>query len=82
MAPSKESGALAELFKTLSAQFPSEPNPFIERAVYDQVHTAATEAPGVTYESVLLNGRESLWCRPQGADEKAVTLFMHGTSIA
>ncbi|CAK3805351.1 ATP12, mitochondrial [Lecanosticta acicola] len=78
MAPSKESQALAELFKTLGAHFPADGNPFIERAVYDQVHTAATEASGVSYESVTVAGREAIWARPKGASEKHVILFMHG----
>lgn len=78
MAPSKESQALAELFKTIAANFPSEPSPFVERCVYNEVHQAAAEAPGVSYESSTAAGRPCLWVRPENASTKHVILFMHG----
>lgn len=78
MAPSKESQALAELFKTIAANFPSTPNPFLERCVYDQVHQAAAEAPGVSFENAIAAGRPCIWIRPQNASTKHVMLFMHG----
>ncbi|KAK4505753.1 hypothetical protein PRZ48_003718 [Zasmidium cellare] len=78
MAPSQESQALAQLFKTIAANFPSEPNHFLERCVYDQVHQAAAEPTGVTYENTVAAGRPCLWIRPENASPKHAMLFMHG----
>lgn len=78
MPPSKESQALAELYKTLGPQFPQDDNHFLARCVYDQVHTAAAEAPGVSYETTTVAGRPCIWIRPEKASSKHVMLFMHG----
>lgn len=78
MPPSKESVALKELFKILAAQFPQNDNPFLERAVYDQVHTAAAECPGTTYSDLTVAGRPCLWITSAQASAKHVILFMHG----
>ena len=76
MAPSKESQALAELFKGFAANFPEDGDPYKSRAIYDQVHKAAAEAPGVSYESAIVANRPCLWIRPEGASKDHVILFM------
>ncbi|KAF7190088.1 Esterase [Pseudocercospora fuligena] len=78
MCPSQESGALKELFQIISSQFPQDDNPALERVVYDQVHKAASEAPGVTYESATVAGRPAIWIRPEGASPTHAMLYMHG----
>lgn len=80
MAPSKESGALAELFKTFAQNFPSDGNVYKQRAIYDQVHKAAAEVPGVSYEDAHIIGGSlpCIWIRPDGATNNHVILFMHG----
>lgn len=78
MAPSKESGALRDLFLEIGAAFPKDGNPYLSRVIYDQVHTAASEVPGVSYESTVAGGRPALWLRPKGASTQHVILFMHG----
>lgn len=72
MAPSKESEALTHLFKQIASNFPSD-NPFVARALYDKVHTAAAECPGVTYSEDVIAGRPALWVRPMGATPKKVS---------
>lgn len=72
MAPSKESEALTHLFKQIASNFPSD-NPFVARALYDKVHTAAAECPGVTYSEDVVAGRPALWVRPMGATPKKVS---------
>ena len=78
MAPSKESQALAELFKQIAAKSPPDGEPYLARVIYDQVHTVAAEAPGVSYESITAAGRPGLWIRPENASKNHVVLFMHG----
>jgi acetyl esterase/lipase len=78
MAPSKESEALGEWFKTFAANAPADGDPFITRCIYDTVHTVAAEAPGVTYESITAAGLPCLWISPQSASKQHVILFMHG----
>ena len=78
MAPSQQSKALAELFKQFGAAFPADGDPYLSRCIYDQVHTAASEATGVLYEDVTVADRPCLWIRPQDASTKHVVLFMHG----
>ena len=46
--------------------------------ISDQVHKAAAEAPGVSYESIIAAERPALWIVPQNASKKHVVLFMHG----
>lgn len=72
MAPSKESEALTHLFKQIASNFPSD-NPFVARALYDKVNTAAAECPGVTYSEDVIAGRPALWVRPMGATPKKVS---------
>lgn len=78
MAPSIESQALKELFKKLTAAFPKDGDPFLTRCVYDQVHTAAAEAPGVSYENIDAGGIPALWITPEDASRDHVILYMHG----
>ena len=78
MAPSKESEALAELFKTFGTKFPEDGDSYLSRAVYDQIHTAAAEGAGVSYEDVTAGGRPGLWIKPEGASKNHVVLYMHG----
>ena len=78
MPPSSESEALKELFLTFAANFPQDQNTFLERCVYDQVSTVAAEAPGVSYEDVVVAGRRCRWARPENASTKFAILFMHG----
>ncbi|KAK3717450.1 ATP synthase mitochondrial F1 complex assembly factor 2 [Vermiconidia calcicola] len=78
MAPSKESAALKELFEGFAAAFPADGDPYLSRAIYDQVHKAATEASGVAYEDTTAGGRPCIWIRPESASTKHVILFMHG----
>ncbi|KAK3703257.1 hypothetical protein LTR37_014597 [Vermiconidia calcicola] len=78
MAPSKESAALRELFEGFAAAFPADGDPYLSRAIYDQVHKAATEASGVSYEDTTAGGRPCIWIRPENASTKHVVLFMHG----
>ncbi|GIZ46978.1 hypothetical protein CKM354_001008000 [Cercospora kikuchii] len=79
MAPSKESEALSDLFKIIASKFPRDGDPFLSRAVYDNVHKAAAECPGVTYgDEDDVAGRPALWVRPMGATPNKVMLFMHG----
>lgn len=78
MPPSQQSGALAELFKELAAQFPQDGNSFIERCVYDQVHKSASEAAGVWYEDVRIAKRPCKWVRPYDATSSRMMLFYHG----
>ncbi|KAF2099230.1 hypothetical protein NA57DRAFT_56843 [Rhizodiscina lignyota] len=79
MAPSKESGALAELFKSFAQNFPDDGNVYKQRAIYDQVHKAASEAPGVSYEDIhIAGGIPCKWVRPEGASKKHAIVFMHG----
>jgi epsilon-lactone hydrolase len=78
MAPSQESGALRELFLQLGKAFPKDGEPYLSRCVYDQVHTAASEASGVSYETTTAGGRPCLWIRPEGASKDHVILYMHG----
>ena len=59
MAPSKESRALAELFKTFGTAFPADGNPYLSRCVYDQVHTVASEAQGVGFYIDIASGLET-----------------------
>lgn len=82
MAPSKESGALKELFIAIGSQFPSDGNAFLERAVYDQVHRAASEASGVSYKDGIVADRPCLWFYPEGASQKHVLLYFHGGAYA
>lgn len=72
MAPSKESEALAEIFKLIAANL-SLDNIFTARALYDKVHTAASECPGVSYEENAVAGCPALWVRPTGATPKKVS---------
>lgn len=81
MAPSKESGALKELFEGFAKAFPENGDPYLSRAIYDQVHKAAAEAPGVSYEDVVVADRPCIWIRPHDASEKHVVLFMHGQFV-
>ena len=79
MAPSEESQKLTELFKTLAANFPQDGNSFLERCVYDQVHRAGKECPGVSYEDITIpNGPACKWVRPDNAAAGNAMLFMHG----
>ena len=78
MAPSKESQALAELFKGFAANFPPDGDPYLARCIYDQVHKVASEASGVSYEDIVADGLPCKWIRPQGASTNHVVLFMHG----
>lgn len=78
MPPSKESRALKELFQTLGSQFPADGNSFLERAVYDQVHRAASEASGVSYKDGIVAGRPCIWFYPENASPKHVLLYFHG----
>lgn len=78
MAPSKESQALKELFKKLTASFPKDGDPFLTRCVYDQVHTAGAEPTGVSYENILADGVPALWITPENASRDHVILYMHG----
>lgn len=82
MPPSKESGALKELFITIGSQFPSDGNAFLERACYDQVHRAASEAAGVSYRDDNIAGRPCLWFYPANASTKHVMLYFHGGGFA
>lgn len=75
MAPSKESEALTHLFKQIASNFPSD-NPFVARALYDKVNTAAAECPGVTYSEDVVAGRPALWVRPMGATPKKVSYLL------
>jgi acetyl esterase/lipase len=76
MAPSEESKALAKLFALIKEKVPEDP--YLARVLYDQVHTVATEAPGVSYESVTVAGRPGIWILPKDASPKHAILFMHG----
>jgi acetyl esterase/lipase len=76
MAPSEESRALSKLFALIKEKSPSDP--YLARVLYDQVHTVATEARGVSYESVTVSGRPGIWILPAEASSKHVILFMHG----
>lgn len=83
MAPSKESQALAKLFKVIATNFPQDGNSFLARCVYDQVQRAGAEAPGVALETVTItaNGLQvpSIWFKPTGTESsKHVLLYMHG----
>ncbi|KAK5166524.1 ATP synthase mitochondrial F1 complex assembly factor 2 [Saxophila tyrrhenica] len=78
MAPSKESQALAELFGKLAGAWPSDGDPYLSRCIYEQVHSVASEAEGVSYKTVSAGGRPSLWIQPSGASDQHVVLFMHG----
>lgn len=78
MAPSKESQALKELFKTFASNFPADQNNFLERAVYDGVYKAGSEAMCVSYQSTTVAGRDAIWAKPVAASQKHVMLFMHG----
>lgn len=78
MAPSKESEALSDLFKIIASKFPRDGDPFLSRAVYDNVHKAAAECPGVTYgDEDDVAGRPALWVRPMGATPNKVSFGLH-----
>lgn len=85
MPPSEESQALGELFKKISANWPAgedEGSRFVGRALYDQVHSVASEATGVGIENVVVEGRGlTVPCKrftPQTIAKKRVILFIHG----
>ncbi|KAK4630935.1 Monoterpene epsilon-lactone hydrolase [Fulvia fulva] len=78
MTSSMKAQDLATLLSGFAKQFPSDGNPLLERAVYDQVHKAGTECPGVSYEHVEVARRPAIWVKPEGAKEGRVILFMHG----
>lgn len=78
MAPSKESGALKELFQSVSSQAPTDGNPAMMRLVYEQVHRAASEASGVTFEEGIVADRPCLWSYPENASRQHVLLYFHG----
>ncbi len=61
MAPSKESQALADFFKILSVSNPTG-DIYLQRCLYDQVHTLATEASGVRNASNALLHLSSTDC--------------------
>ncbi|KAH9825727.1 Steryl acetyl hydrolase [Teratosphaeria destructans] len=80
MSPSKESGALHDLFTAFTANFQPD-NPFLNRAIYDVASHAAVEEPSTTYESISLPFRTrgpAKWCRPANTSKNHVILFMHG----
>jgi acetyl esterase/lipase len=76
--PSQASSALSSLFIQLGAAFPADENSFVERCVYDQIHTAAAECPGVTYDEETIGGRPCLIVTPAKSSEKHVMLYFHG----
>lgn len=82
MAPSEQSQALASLFKTIGANFPTDGNHWVSRAVYDQVQQAGSEAPGVSIEDVIINSKGiTVPCKrfiPGNVAKKRVVLYMHG----
>ena len=81
MPSSMKAQDLANLLSGFAAQFPADGNPLLERAVYDQVHKAGTECPGVSYEDVEVAGRPAIWVKPENAAKDKVILFMHGKLI-
>ncbi|KJY01102.1 alpha/beta hydrolase like protein [Zymoseptoria brevis] len=76
--PSQASSALADLFIRLGAAFPADENSYIERCVYDQIHTAAVECPDVSYDETIIADRPCLCVKPAGASQKHVMLLFHG----
>ena len=84
MSPSKESEILAEHFQKIVSNFPQDDgNYFLERALYEQVHVVATEAPGVTIEDIIVAADgvnvPCKWFKPEGTSSaKHVILYMHG----
>ncbi|EMC93385.1 hypothetical protein BAUCODRAFT_239045 [Baudoinia panamericana UAMH 10762] len=81
MTPSKESGVLTDLFRRISAHSPTTENIYLERVLYDQVESVATEVPDTSYEDITLPGehhRPAKWIMPLSASSKHAILFMHG----
>lgn len=80
MGASKESQELVALFKLIKSKFPPDtnPDPYLSRCLYDQVHTVATEAEGVSYKTIEVAGRTALWIQPEGASANHVIAFYHG----
>ncbi|KAI7280450.1 hypothetical protein KC345_g4753 [Hortaea werneckii] len=82
MAPSKESELLATVFKELAAKMPEDP--YISRALYDHLQDVATEAPGVTFEDLVLPNSAkqyrgpAKWVRPANGSKRHALLFLHG----
>lgn len=81
--PSKQSGALKQLFQTISANFPpsADDNVWLERGLYDQVSKASTEPENVTYADKQTSGNNPvryLWISPKDASHTHALLFLHG----
>lgn len=80
MSASRESEAVAVLWRSLSRRMAANPQLDIVslRAVLDEMHLLATEPTDVTYEEVEAGGRPALWANPIGAATDRVILFFHG----
>lgn len=83
MAPSPESRKLGELFKWISANFPTDGNQELERLCYGRVREAGTEASGVSISDLVSSAAglkvPGKWFTPEGTNSsKHVVLFCHG----
>lgn len=83
MAPSPESRKLGELFKWISANFPTNGNHDLERLCYGRVREAGTEAAGVSISDLVIDAAglkvPCKWFSPEGTSSaNHVILFCHG----
>ncbi|KAK5131867.1 hypothetical protein LTR08_000534 [Meristemomyces frigidus] len=84
MAPSKQCEVQKQTFAEFSKQMPDDDNVFLERSIYDQVMTLASETPDTSYEDIDLPSEAGnyrgpgKWVRPLQASKDHVLLFLHG----
>lgn len=69
MAQDQKPDILADLYRQIGQAFPPDGNITTMRFIYENVHQAAAEAPGVNFEEVEVVGRPCMWIRPDGASQ-------------
>lgn len=71
---------LREWYQSFSDRVAANPDMGLDvmREAFEQIHTVAKEAPGVTYEDVDAGGVPALWCIPPGGASDRAVLYFHG----
>ena len=78
--PSKESQALADLFRNIAGRADPQMDLEARRTLMEELHTAAAEPTDVTYQEVHCPGtvRNAIWCRPVSSSAAPAVLYFHG----
>lgn len=75
-----ESGALADLYTSMSGRLAANPamDLVTMRSMFEEVAALASEPEGVTYAESAVGGVSGIWCRPVAAPSDRAALYFHG----